>query len=154
MHRRAKATHTIEIAAASAQCQRFFTPAGEELWVDGWRPTYLVPQDGRTERGMVFTTGAGDEFTVWTLADFDTDAHYARYVRVTPASRCGFVEVRCAAVTEHLTSVSVTYELTALTAQGEHALDAFEGGAFSAMIEGWRAAIEARLPQLLVAEIR
>lgn len=154
MHRRTHATHIIEIAAPVGQCQRFFTPAGEELWVDGWRPDYLVPQDGRTERGMVFTTGAGDEFTIWTLADFDTDARYARYVRVTPASRCGFVEVRCTAVNERLTSVAVTYQLTALTAQGERALDAFEGSPFAAMIEGWRTAIESRLPQLLAAEIR
>jgi hypothetical protein len=103
---------------------------------------------------MVFTTGAGEEFTIWTLADFDTHSHYARYVRVTPASRSGFVEVRCAAVHACLTSVTVTYELTALTAQGERALDAFEGSAFKAMIEAWRSAIERRLPQLLAAEIR
>ena len=137
-----------------AQCQRLFTPAGEELWVDGGRPNDVMPSDGRTERGMVFTTGAGDGFTIWTLADFDTDAHYARYVRVTPASRCGFVEVRCAAIDERRTGVTVGYELTALAAQAEHALDAFEGSAFTAMIEGWRAAIAARLPQLRVAGIR
>jgi len=52
-------THTIEIAVPVAQCQRLFTPAGEELWVDGWRPNDVMPSDGRTERGMVFTTGAG-----------------------------------------------------------------------------------------------
>lgn len=148
------ASHTIHIRAPAGQCQRLFTPAGEELWVDGWRPTYLHPADGRTERGMVFTTGSGEDFTVWSLADFDTDRHYARYVRVTPSSRSGFVEVRCTPAGEAATVVEVTYSLTALTEAGASALEAFGGDAYVAMIEGWKASIDARLPALLATDIR
>jgi|EndMetStandDraft_7_1072992.scaffolds.fasta_scaffold101113_2 hypothetical protein len=146
--------HTIRIAAPVQACQRFFTPAGEELWVDGWRPSYLHPTDGRTEPGMVFTTGSGDDFTVWSLVDFDTVGHHARYTRVTPASRSGFVEVRCVALDARSTAVTVTYTLTALTPSGEKLLAALDEAAFTAMIEGWRTSIEARLPQLLLASIR
>lgn len=147
-------THTIEIAAPLATCQRFFTPAGEELWVDGWRPTYLHPADGRTEQGMVFTTGSGDDFTVWGLADFDEVSRYARYSRVTPASRSAWVEVRCTPSGPQATTVQVTYSLTALTPAGESAIEALEGGAFETMIEQWRTSIDARLPQLRAATIR
>ncbi|HEY0856419.1 MAG TPA: SRPBCC family protein [Albitalea sp.] len=147
-------THTITIAAALSTCQRFFSPAGEELWVDGWRPTYLHPADGRTQRGMVFTTGSGDDFTVWGLADFDALSGYARYSRVTPVSRSAWVEVRCQAAGPQATAVEVTYSMTALTPAGESAIAAMEGGAFAAMIEQWRAAIDARLPQLCAATIR
>lgn len=154
MSKRCTATHTIRIAAPVGTCQRFFTPAGEELWVDGWRPNYQFPEDGRTEPGMVFTTGSGDDFTVWNLVDFDTQAHYARYARVTPALRAGFVEVRCTAVDAHHTDVQVTYTLTALTDQGDASLAAFQGDAYVAMIEDWKTAIDARLPDLLVATIR
>lgn len=146
-------THTIRIAAPVEQCQRLFTPAGEELWVDGWRPTYLHPSDGRTEAGMVFTTGAGDDFTIWSLADYDPSSFYARYLRVTPATRCVSVEVRCKPSGRNETTVAVTYTLTALTPAGEKVLEAFSGAAFVAMIEDWKSTIEARLPQLLVAQI-
>jgi hypothetical protein len=154
MPERSVASHTISIPAPVDQCQRFFTPAGEELWVDGWRPAYIWPPDGRTEKGMVFTTGCGDDFTIWSLVDFDTASHRARYARVTPATRCGFVEVRCTPSGERATTVEVTYTLTALNEAGEQTLAAFSGPAFVAMIEGWRSAIEARLPQLLAATIR
>ena len=61
MPQHTSATHRIRIAAPIAQCHRFFTPAGEELWVDGWSPTYAYPPTGTTESGMVFTTGSGEE---------------------------------------------------------------------------------------------
>lgn len=153
MSRHGVFTHTIHIAAPIDTCQRFFTPAGETLWVDGWCPTYLHPADGRTQQGMVFTTGSGDDFTIWSLVDFDTVRHYARYTRVTPASRSTWVEIRCREAGADTTAVEVTYTMTALTPAGEDAIAALGGGAFTAMIEDWRRAIEARLPQLRAAVI-
>lgn len=154
MSQRIRASHVISIDAPVAQCQRFFTPAGEELWVEGWRPNYIVPDDGSTEVGMVFTTGSGDEFTVWSLVDFDTAHFYARYARVTPALRSGYVEVRCWPTGPDTTAVEVTYTMTALTPAGVEALSSFEGAAFKTMIEGWRERITARLRELLATRIR
>lgn len=148
-------SHHIRIAAPADQCQRFFTPAGEELWVDGWQPRYLHPVDGRTVAGMVFTTGQGDELTFWSLVDFETaPRRYARYTRVTPASRSGVVEVSCTPVSPDATEVEVRYTLTALTERGESDLAALDAAAFATMIDGWRSAIDPRLPQLLSAPIR
>lgn len=44
--------------------------------------------DGRTEAGMVFTTGSGADFTIWCLADFDTHAH-ALERKFQPGSHAG-----------------------------------------------------------------
>ena len=154
VHERCSAAHTIRVALPVAACQRLFTPAGEELWVDGWAPRYLVPADGRTERGMVFTTGQGDELTFWTLVEFDTVAHRACYARVTPASRSAIVEVQCREAGTQASDVEVRYTVTALTPQGVASLDAYRGAAFVAMIEDWRSAIEARLPALRDARVR
>src|SRR5690349_1390026 len=92
----------------------FFTPAGESLWIPEWQPRYLHPVSGETEQCMVFTTGQGDEFTIWHLADFDRTARRARYVRTTPGKRTGFVEVRCRAAGAAHCEVDVSYEMTAL----------------------------------------
>lgn len=154
MNDRLVATHTVRIPAPVDQCHRFFTPAGEELWVDGWRPTYVWPADGRTEQGMVFTTGAGDDYTIWTLVDFDIDAHYSRYLRVTPSSRCVVVEVSSVAEGDEATRVTVTYTLTALSPSGRAALAAFETVPYAAMIDDWAARIRVRLPRLLEAQVR
>ncbi len=151
---RCSGTHTIRVAAPVQQCQRFFTAAGEELWVDGWQPRYVYPPDGRTEAGMVFCTGSGDELTFWTMTDFNTAAGYARFVRVTPQSRIAIVEVRCTDVDGVATDVAVTYTVTALDPSRIDVLGPFRGAAFKAMIEDWRAKIEACLPMLLQADIR
>jgi hypothetical protein len=154
MHQRSVASHTIRVQAPIDQCQRFFTPAGEELWVEGWRPTYLIPSDGRTEAGMVFTSGEGETYTIWTLLDFDTEAHYARYSRVTPATRTGLVEVHCKASADGGTDVAVTYTMTAVNQGGLSSLEAYRGQAFVNMIEDWKQKIDAMLPSLLTASIR
>ena len=153
MSNRIHASHRIVVDAPVDQAFMFFTPAGEELWVDGWKPTYVHPGDGRTESGMVFTTGHGDEFTVWTLVDFDREVHRSRYARCTPASRTSLVEVRCVALDEARTEVSVSYTLTALNALGETALEDFKGERFAAMIDDWAGSIAERRELLLSTSI-
>ena len=154
MPRHLHAGHRIVVDAPLDQAFMFFTPAGEELWVDGWQPTYIHPHDGRTEAGMVFTTGEGDELTIWTMVDFDRPAHVSRYLRCTPASRIGVIEVRCSALDEARTEAWVSYTLTALNASGGRALEDFEDERFAAMIEGWEREIAARRELLLAASIR
>jgi hypothetical protein len=154
MSKRVEATHCIEVDAPIDPCFMFFTPAGEELWVDGWAPSYVHPADGRTEAGMVFTTGSGSETTIWLLADFDPATHRSRYLRCTPGSRTATVEIGCTALGPRRTAVEITYTLTALSTAGETALQAFEGARFAEMIDGWAAAIAARRDVLLKARIR
>ena len=146
--------HNIEVDAPVDRTFRYFTPAGEELWVEGWRPRYIHPADGRTEAGMVFTTGEQGELTIWTLADFDPLRHRSRYLRCTPASRTGMVEVACESADAGRTRVRVRYTLTALNPAGERELQAFEGEGFAAMIDAWAARIRALREVLATAVIR
>jgi hypothetical protein len=148
-----QSTHRIVVEAPAARCFMFFTPAGEELWVDGWRPSYLHPSNGRTEAGMVFTTGSGDESTIWMLVDFDLERLRSRYARCTPGSRTGLVEVACRALDDQRTEVTVSYALTALSPAGEEVLRGFEGERFVEMIDGWAQAIAQQREKLLAAEI-
>ena len=155
MTKHLSAQGTLTVAMPVGQCQMLFTPAGEELWIDEWRPAYHHPADGRTQAGMVFSTGTGDDHTLWSLVDFERGPrHYARYARVTPALRSGFVEIRCEALTPQSTRVVVRYEMTALTPAGEASLQAYEPEPFAAMLKQWQRMIEARLPTLAVADIR
>jgi hypothetical protein len=146
--------HTIRIAAPAHVAVKFFTPAGEEVWAPHWHPRYLYPADGTTQQGQIFTTGEGDEFTIWQVTDFDLTACRVRYVRTTPALRTGFVEVQCVQHGSDASDVLVSYELTALTPAGESTLAAYEGQSFATMIDGWATAITAHLPQLPAAPFR
>ena len=154
MPQRVQSRHTITLPLPADRAFMLFTPAGEEHWVPGSAPRYLDPPDGETRAGMVFTTGEGEEFTVWHLADFDREAMRSRYVRATPASRSGFVQVQCRALSPAATQVTVEYDLTALNPGAEETLQAYAGKAFETMIDEWAKLIEARMPALASAALR
>jgi len=117
------------------------TPIGEKDWVEGWNPEFLHPADGRTEAGMVFRTGHGGETTLWACADFDPDRHRARYCRVVPGSRMGFVTVACRAEAPDRTEVEVTYAMTALAGDAAEALAGLDEAAYARMLDEWQAGI-------------
>jgi hypothetical protein len=147
-------SHRIVIAAPADTAFMFFTPAGEELWVDGWSPRYIRPADGTTREHMVFTTGQAEQFSIWQLATFDRARRRSCYVRTKPALRTGFVEIACDPLGDNQSEVLVTYTLTALTPEGADSLRAFEGEAFRQMTDGWGDVIASRLPQMVTATIR
>lgn len=146
-------SHTIRIHAPADKALMFFTPEGESHWVPGWAPRYLNSADGRTREGLVFTTGEGDEFSIWLVARFDRAARRAQYVRTTPASRTGTVDIACTPVGDAACDVTVAYALTALTPAGLCSLDTYRGAAFVDMIEDWAVRVHERLPELLRAGI-
>jgi hypothetical protein len=72
-------------------------------------------------------------------------AHRIRYVRVTPDSRFGFVEVACRPTADGGTEASIAYTFTALSTAGRSYLSELTEDAFAQMIEGWKLRIEAWL---------
>jgi len=139
---RIERTHAFEVARDAAEAFPLFTPEGERAWAEGWEPRYAWPADGRTERGMVFTTEHGGEHTIWTLTRYDPESFVVEYVRDTPGSRTGEVRVKCAPLSERRTRVEVTYVLTALSEAGKAKLAELDEARFRGFVERWREAIE------------
>lgn len=137
--------HAIDLPLAIKEAFPLFTPLGEMHWVDDWTPRFIHPPDGKTCDGMVFTTGEGDEFTLWSCIEWRPEAHRVRYARVMPASRFAHVAVQCLSLGSGSTRVEVRYELTALNESGSAKLDALTEDAFRASIDGWRHLIETRI---------
>ncbi len=138
-------THSIILSGPPEIVFPLFSPAGEEQWVKGWHPRFLYPDSGETREGMIFTTGQGDEETLWSLVEFDATRYHARYVRVTPASRFGFVEVSCEVADDVRTRVRVTYTYTALTEAWNSYIDGFTDKMCLDMMESWQKEIESYL---------
>lgn len=112
----------------------------------GWSPQYLHPPGGPQCEGAVFRTDADGEQALWMITRFDPRAGTAEYVRIVPGSRLGTVSIRSAAASASETVVHVTYRLTALSAQGNRVLEAFDAG-FDAMMVEWGALVGAVLRQ-------
>lgn len=117
-----------------------FTPRGEERWVAGWRPHFPVPDADDTAPGTVFETAAHGEVTTWLVLDREPGRHIS-YARVTPGSRAGTVAVCLDPDDATGSVVTVTYELTALTADAETGLAEF-AAAYPAFLASWEQAID------------
>ena len=134
-------SHTLIVGLPVAEAFTFFEPEGERAWAEGWDPRYHFPPDGSPERGMVFTTGHGDEETIWTMIRHEPHNGLVEYVRTSPGSRTGTVLVQCSALDPQRTRVTVVYTLTALTPSGNEYLQGMHEARFRAFIESWEKAI-------------
>ena len=135
-------THHFELPLAPRDAFHFFTPEGERAWAPGWEPRYLHPEDGRATAGMVFTTGHGDEETLWIMTRHEPGHGLVEYSRVTPGSRMGTVRVACTSPAAGRTRVTVTYMLTGLSEASNATLRAFDAG-YERFIDGWGGLIRA-----------
>jgi hypothetical protein len=131
-------TGVVAVAAPPGEAFELFTPEGERRWAAGWDPAWIERgASAALAPGAVFRTAAGGEETVWVVVDADRGAGRVRYVRHTPASRTGTVEVRCAPAPDGGTAARVTYDLTALSPAGRRYLAEFESG-FAEMLGEWQ----------------
>ena len=90
-----------------------FTAPGEKLWISIWDPV-ILHGDGY-EEGTVWVTANHGNTTYWYVANYDTEAKRARYVRVTPDADTGTVDVSLMPNGTGGSIVTVTYQLTGLT---------------------------------------
>jgi hypothetical protein len=134
-------SHEFVVEQPMAQAFHLFEPEGERAWAPGWDPVYVHPRDGAAAVGMVFTTEHGGEHTVWTMLRHEPAEGRVEYLRVTPGSRIGWVKVRCRPGGASRTTVSVTYELTALSEAGNGMLRSLDEGAFRDFLASWGVSI-------------
>ena len=136
MNRSISHTGTLRVDAPPEHAFQLFTAPGERLWVDGWDPLVLRGGDGRS-KGSVFVTYAHGDKAYWIVVDYDEEVLHARYARIAPGTRAGTVEVFARDDGTGATAVEVTYELTALTDEGNEQLAAFDAEAYAHMLADW-----------------
>ncbi len=131
-------TGVVAVERPPREAFELFTPEGERRWAEGWNPAWVQPSTPTTlAPGAAFRTTHGGEETVWLVVDVDRPAGRVRYVRHTPGSRIGTVEVRCAPGPGGGTAARVTYDMTALSAAGQERLAELESG-YDEMLASWK----------------
>jgi hypothetical protein len=125
----------ITVALRPAEAFRLFTPRGEEEWVAGWRPVFPVATADDTAPGTVFETAAHGERTTWVVLGRE-EGRRISYARVTPGSRAGTVGVDLDEGPGGGSAVRVTYELTALSPDGDGKLADF-AARYPAFLDSW-----------------
>ena len=140
---RFRRTHTITVALPPERAMPLFTARGERQWVPGWAPEFPAGEPaGAEDEGTVFVTDGHGRPTYWVVAARSDRA--VRYTRAAPGHSCGTVEVRERESGAAHTVLDVTYDLTALTPEGDHELEAF-AARYTEEIGDWERAIATAL---------
>ena len=137
-HRRVRLHGTLAVQVPPAEAIELFTPSGERDWADGWDPSFPAPAADETEPGTVFETGGHGSLT-WIVVARES-GRSIKYAVVAPGVRAGTIEVGCADDGSGATTATVTYDMTALSADGERWLAEF-AAEYDGYLDHWRDAI-------------
>ena len=135
-------SHEITVARSLSEALPLFTPRGEEEWVPGWKPEYIDPKSGDTQAEMLFVTSHGNQRTFWTCLAWQPGDGHVRYLKITPDSQIGFVDVQCRSDGPDKTIVRVMYQLNGLSDSGLAHLNEMTEASFAEMIDHWARLIE------------
>jgi hypothetical protein len=135
---RVRCSGTVRLPPGMAAPLALFTPEGERAWAAGWDPRYLARPDDDSEPGTVFQTSHGPHLGTWVVTGREP-GRAIQYARVIAGQDAGTVTVTVASETE----VTVSYDLTALTAAGAAHLAQFASG-YGQFLAHWEQAIAAR----------
>jgi len=129
---------TVPVALPQSEAFELFTPTGERRWARGWDPSFPAPVPDETTPGAVFET-RGHRPTTWVVAACERP-RCITYANVSERSRAGLVRVCCEEDRDGTTTARVTYDMTALSEDGDASLSEFAAG-YQQFMEHWRDAI-------------
>lgn len=133
---------TVAVQVPPAEAIELFTPSGERRWAYGWDPSFPAPAADETEPGTVFETRGHGPVT-WVVIGRES-GRSIKYAVVAPGFRAGTIEVACAGDGSGATIATVTYDMTALSADGELWLAEFAAG-YDGYLDHWCHAITAAI---------
>jgi hypothetical protein len=131
------ATHSFDVVAPVEQVFVLFTPDGERRWEPDWSPMPVVPREIRAEKNAVFLTGGEADRVVWTIVDYVPAEHRIEYLVVDPGFQQRWITVHCEAPSPTKTSVTVSYEVTALSTRGSESIRRYDAD----FIRDWEAPV-------------
>lgn len=147
-HLKVAREHSFTVALPAAAAFVLFTPLGEKNWAEGWNPVFPAAGDLPLRDGTVFTVeaphphGRGSIQSVWSVSRHEPP-RLIEYRNVILDLRATRIQVECAAAGAKTTRVTVRYEYTGLSAEGDAIIAEITAERFAAMIGQWRDSIAA-----------
>jgi hypothetical protein len=143
------------LAARPEKVFPLLCPVREADWIDGWDPPLVLSNTGVAESGCVFTT-PGDEGNdaIWVIIRHDPQAWLIEFVKVTPGTTVGRIEIQLEDAPDGGTFCYVSYAYTALSESGRAFVEAFTETRYEAFMREWETALNyylshgAKLPSL------
>jgi hypothetical protein len=143
-------SYTQTLDGAPAEVFPLLCPVREKEWVTGWDPELVISASGVAERDCVFTTPDGARQATWVINEHDPAAGRVEMIKVTP----GYLVVRLRIVLRPLdpahprqTAAEVTYQYTALDAEGAAFVASRTEVAYAEFMRAWEDSLNLFLRQ-------
>jgi hypothetical protein len=130
---------TVAVPLAQSEAFELFTPSGERRWVEGWDPSFPALERDETKSGTVFQT-THHHLVTWVVVACDRPRSIT-YANVSGNNRAGLVRVDCEP-SQGRTTAKVSYDMTALSDDGDAALHEF-AAKYQQYMRQWQDAIAA-----------
>lgn len=115
----------------------------ERNWAKGFDPQFLHPSPAHDQQGMVFTWNHDGSSNTWINTAFDAASGHVQYVYIVTGTMITLIDIHLAKSGTRETRVSVAYERTALSSDGNQqvtqhaAADRNKASEWDAMINGY-----------------
>ena len=137
-------SHTIHLDAPPSRVFPLFEPVGEQAWASDWKPIFLFPPSGEAQMGTVFTTQVHEDDghdTIWAMSAYNPASYRLAYLRVTPGSRVGVIDISCQEMPDGGTAATVTYTFTSLSDEGNEFIARLTQAHYQEYIASWELAL-------------
>jgi len=141
---RVKHTEDFQIEQPVDVLFPLFSPEGEKYWVPGWDYKNIMASNELHE-DYIFITEKLDQAasdSVWLVKIYLPESHYVEFYKVEPDYKVGIITVKCHALSEARTRVSVSYEWIALTDSGNEFIAGFTHEKYREFIGEWKRLLE------------
>ena len=122
-----------------------FSAEGEKLWVPGWDYENIMGTNDLHE-DYIFLTRNHDHTAsdaIWLVKRHQPDEYLVEFYKVEPGEKLGIITVKCSALPDAKTNVSVAYEYIALSKKGKEFVGNFTGQKYKDFIAEWQQLLEA-----------
>ena len=122
-----------------------FSAEGEKLWIPGWDYENVMGANDFHE-DYIFLTENHDHAAnkaIWLVKRYKPSEYLVEFYKVEPDEKVGVITVKCRALSETKTKVSVTYEYIAISEQGNAFISSFTSLEYNDFIAEWQQLLEA-----------
>lgn len=117
-------------------------PVQEAKWVPGWKYRLVYSKSGVAELGCVFATPNEDgSESTWVVTHYDPEGRSIAFVWTWPKMIATRLNIVLKPEGETQTAAHLSYEYTALSAEGEREVELYDRAWFEAKMKGWQTAL-------------
>lgn len=138
---------SFELDISANRALHFFTPEGERAWVKGWDPKPLYPPQANVpfKANSVFRVDEGEENSLWTIVEADSQGHIAEYIYVVEGERLSRVRVQIEPLSEQHCRVRVHYVHTATSEKGLQFVASVTQESYAQKMRDWQRMVSAAI---------